>query len=154
MTAGLAERREGGVRVWSALAGVARAMGAWLAADLTAALTILLGFGAIEYLYSPATPEEAGQFLLAAIPLSLYVGVVVAVLTALPMIGIVFLMRLTRIRRGISDVLFSGVMGAALIQLLYLPSLPNPQAPAMATLFFIAGMVGGYTYWLVAGRPR
>tara|TARA_R110000868_G_scaffold57591_10_gene177911 strand:- start:8347 stop:8772 length:426 start_codon:yes stop_codon:yes gene_type:complete len=132
---------------------VARAIGAWLVADLMAGAALVFGFGVMLYVDNPAPLREVGQFLLAAIPISLYVAFLVGVMTALPMIGIVAFMRFAHMRRGLGDVLLSGVMGAVLIHLTGMQAL-GVEGLFTTALFFVAGMVGGFTYWHFAGRPR
>ena len=153
MSGELADGRAVGMAGTKPSCGAGQAFGAWLVASLAASAAIVLGFLALDFASSPLPLEQVGHNLLTAIPLSLYVSVVVVVLTALPMIALVYLLRLTRIRLGVGDVLLGGAMGAALIQLLNTTS-ANSEAAATTLLFFIAGMVGGLTYWHVAGRPR
>lgn len=148
--------REGRLDWWE---HVVRPVLAWLAACYAAGVAIVSlmmwagvlsgGGGHSAHDWTVFVLAPVAGLLLGWIP-----GLYVAVLTALPMPFIVFVIRLNTWRRGRPDVLLSGVMGALLIQLMVQQHWEfSPSAAAMwTTVFFVAGMVGGWVYCALAGH--
>lgn len=135
-----------------------RAFGAWLAACLAAAATIVIAlivFGvtleAIDNGVAFDPGAIAGGVLMAAIAI-FFVGFYVVILTALPWLGLIWLAKLTGLHRGFADMVLGALMGGGLVQLLGAP-LGNGGEP-LTLLFAGAGAIGGLTYWQVAGRPK
>ena len=62
------------------------------------------------------------------------------------------------LRRGTSDTIAGGLIGAALITLFHQFGSSSLDLSRIALLeaaqFGIAGLVGGFSYWFVGGRPR
>ena len=84
----------------------------------------------------------------------LFASTVTPALTALPAIAVAIVGEILRIRSWIYYVLAGGVSLAA-IPLLVTPSsadLPAVATTQYMTIFVAAGFVGGFIYWLFAGR--
>ncbi len=93
---------------------------------------------------------------------SLFFGLVqspfIAVLAFLPSMAALAVVKALGVRRGISDTIAGGLIGAALITLLYQLGSNSFDLGRVdlidAARYGIAGLVGGFAYWFVAGRPR
>jgi hypothetical protein len=82
------------------------------------------------------------------------VSMFTALLTMLPMVGVIFVIDRLQLRRGWSDTILSGLMGALLIQVFGVGFLALGTAFFATSLFFFAGAIGGFTYWYLAGQPK
>lgn len=83
-----------------------------------------------------------------------FTGAVAPALTAVPALAAMLLGELMRIRSGLYYTLAGGAAMAA-IPLLAGPrgsEVPATPAPSYMTLFAAAGFLGGFIYWLLAGR--
>jgi len=120
---------------------------------------ILLGLAWNEY----QSPESAaGNGLLLEISLALNLMAVagmlafsIAMVASIPAAIAVFLMRRTRIVRGLTDMLAGGLIGGVAAHLLLGNGLRLSVEVTPETLGFSAcGLLGGLVYWIFAGRPR
>ncbi|SDM03666.1 hypothetical protein [Maricaulis salignorans] len=129
----------------------ARAVLAWLLACLVGGLSLSAPF-AVPIMISDATIYGSGHFS-AGLVLALAVIIYTLVLTAIPAIVLVNLVRLFGWRRGIADAAVPAGISFALTTLLVAG---NGDQPVGWLPFLIASVAGisGLTYWLLAGRPR
>ncbi len=139
-------------RIWG---NILRPVLAWIAACWIAGLVLFLTYlVADEGLGNGYANQGLGPFdpLLAATLLSIFI----ALATGLPVVILVLLARTFKWRRGMAEVL-----AGAFIPFLFFTFFFGSQYNALADFwrgaltaatFIPAGAVGGYVYWLLAGR--
>ncbi len=142
----------GAERRYNPLAGIARAIGAWLAAVMAAAFSLTLAVAIFALVEEGRAAIDGISGALAIIPMALFVAVFVAAMTALPWPVLVLLAKFLRLHRGFADLVLGAIMGGMLIEMMSNPT--ASQAWGVTLVFALAGAVGGLTYWLVAGRPQ
>lgn len=138
-----------------------RAFAAWFLACYVAGMLLSAGFG-IATMITDVEVSEIGVTAIIAAPLfGAYLGLFVALLTALPMLVLTSLIRGVRAGRPWADILVGGLMGAVLVQVFAGGTMFSlGQAPmrgvdlALTLGFALAGAISGWVYWHVAGRPR
>ena len=142
----------GAERRYNPLAGIARAIGAWLAAVMAASFSLTLAVAIFALVEEGRAAIDGISGALAIIPMALFVAVFVAAMTALPWPVLVLLAKFLRLHRGFADLVLGAIMGGMLIEMMSNPT--ASQAWGVTLVFALAGAVGGLTYWLVAGRPQ
>lgn len=139
------------VWIWTRILRVALA---FLVASIAAAFTITLSFYLTSVFGEGAEPIT-GEGLAAMLAITVLTGAYVAAFAAIPVIILVWIYRLLKVRRGWGDAITGALLGALLIHLMAfglsgLTTLPSP----LSLLFAVAGAVAGFVYWFLAGRPR
>jgi hypothetical protein len=132
--------------------GPGRAIGAWFVAALAAAAILYVVWAGEGVLGAAPSAQNWLGFLSGFIPGTLFMAFFVVLLTAIPWTMLVWAMRLTRVQRGFGDVFAGALMGGGLIQIFGMPLIYG--GTGLTTIFAIAGAVGGFTYWLIARRPK
>jgi tetrahydromethanopterin S-methyltransferase subunit E len=136
--------------------GAALAIGAWIAACVAAGVAIpgtLFLLAAVDnILTGPFHLNQLAQGAYALIVFAPIMIFMIALLTALPWVGLVWLMKLTGLHRGFADIILGAAMGAGLIQIFGAPLFNG--GVGLTVYFGVAGAIGGLTYWLVTGRPK
>lgn len=127
-----------------------RSLASYVLACLTAASLTFLGVSTISPpgIFVPMTRE---QLLFVAYLLAITTASI-AVISAIPAIAAVFIVRSARWPRGWNDALAGGLIGLV-ASLLFLQGLNLDQYHLLGLISGIAGAIGGLVYWLAAGRP-
>ncbi|MDG1416969.1 MAG: hypothetical protein P8J78_10400 [Maricaulis sp.] len=123
-------------------------IGAWVMACLAAATVAVSGV-ALQSLINtghlPFTMASPILFLVTIASVMFLMGLI----TIIPSPIIVWLMRRTRVRRGMAEVIVAAMLALGLSVLI----IPISGIGSIAS-FTAAGAAGGFTYWHFAGRPR
>tara|TARA_R110000868_G_scaffold57591_10_gene177910 strand:- start:7919 stop:8347 length:429 start_codon:yes stop_codon:yes gene_type:complete len=130
---------------------VARAVLAWVGPCLMAGSAVAAPFS-LAIMFSDTTAYGTAQ--ISAGVIVMFAGVVyTALFTAIPAIVLVFLVRLFGWRRGLTD---AAVPAAVLFAIATLVAAGDAAQPVGWTPFIVAlaGALGGWSYWHLAGRPR
>lgn len=125
---------------------------AWVLASMASGAAIVTGAGIAAAVERPPDGESVVEFVALVIPASLYIGIVVAILTALPWLALTWLMHGCGLKHRRISALLGGLMGAGLIQLFGFPLSEGVEGLPLTGLLFAAGLVGGLVYRVVAGR--
>lgn len=123
-----------------------RGVAAWGWAVVAATLVLFLGLFAL----AGVVPDTPGAFAGFFFVILAYI----AILSAVPVIAIVWLLRLTRAPRGWGDAL-AGALLAPVLSHAFLGGFDfslSSFKPA-DLLLAVSGAVGGLVYWYFAGRP-
>lgn len=132
-------------------AGVFRAVAAWFGACYAAGLAIVVPIGVMGLVdgggWLDGLTMVGGMFLYA-----LFIGFFVALYTGLVWPVLVWIAKLTGVKRGFADLVLGALMGGGLISAMMQP-LQN-GGEGLFFLFAAAGAAGGLTYWWLAGKPR
>jgi hypothetical protein len=129
-----------------------RPVGAWLAACLASGAAMFGTFGVMGLAEGVPSAQEVAGFAAAIIPGTLYIGVFMVVLTALPTLAFAWLMHSQGWKKIYTSALFGGLTGAGVLQLFGFPIRHGAEAIPVTMMFFCVGLVGGSVYRLVAGK--
>jgi hypothetical protein len=142
---------------------LARGVLAWGGACLVAGFAMALVLAATRSADEAAQILELQPYEIVGLPFVVALGfsAFAAIYTALPAWGLLMMVRHFEIPRGWSDVVIGGIPGyIALIafmvhasELRYLAS-STPGYASFALMFLLPGWLAGFSYWLIAGRPR
>jgi hypothetical protein len=129
----------------------ARGVVAWVGACLVAGSAIAAPFG-LGIMFSDRTVYGAAQISVGVIVM--FAGIVyTALFTAIPASVLVYLVRLFGWRRGLADTAVPAAFLFAIATLIAAGS--GEQSPGwMPFMVACPGALGGWSYWLLAGRPR
>lgn len=117
-------------------------------AGLTLVFYVISVFGEFD---TPITVEGIASVFV----VSLLVGFYVAVIACVPAILLIWILHLTRMPRGWTDAIAGALVGSGAMQLMVYGYSALWSAPDPITLLFGAtGLVAGFAYWLLAGRPK
>ena len=127
-----------------------RSLGAFLAASYAAGVVITLAFFlfALESQGESTTVIEILTVLLFG---SLFPAMYIVFLMAIPMMLYVLVVHLTKAPRGWLDVVVAALLGPLLFRLM---AMDMSGVSLVDLVFLSAGVIGGYTYWYLAGRPQ
>ncbi len=135
------------------LAGTLRNLFAWLVAALLSGLAIIVGFAVVGGIEAGRLDSLDSDFLEALIPGSLFIGLYVAALTALPTVILTWVRRAAGWYGLASHLLMGALTGAATIQIFGFPLQYGLEGLPMTGFFAAAGLVGGVVYWRLSVRP-
>ncbi|MEE2526546.1 hypothetical protein V0U79_09220 [Hyphobacterium sp. HN65] len=126
---------------------------AYIAAAIVAGLSIALVFYGLSL--AEGGDELTLEGVISFLAVSILVGAYVAAFAAIPAFVLIMLFRLVRLPRGWLDAIAGAVIGAGMIHLMAYGASGAAEAPNLINLLFaVAGAAGGFTYWLLAGRPK
>jgi hypothetical protein len=130
---------------------------AWVMATAITSLLIVIELAVVDQF---ASSDGAKLFSVyeSAFAIGVLVWAFVAGLSAIPALMLVWLVRSTRLRRGLTDSALAGASAALMYFLLgYVGTSDSHFEIGFLIASFpigIAGAAGGFTYWHFAGRPR
>lgn len=128
-----------------------RPVAAYCAAAVAAGAAV--GFVAVPFISEMTFSQALAGGLVFGLMLSPYIGVFALV----PSMAALAVVKALGLRRGMSDSIAGGLIGAVLITLIYQLGSSSFDLGRIdlleAVRFGLAGLVGGFTYWFVAGRP-
>lgn len=134
------------------VAGTVRNGLAWLAASLLSGLTIIVGFAIVGGIEAGRLDPLDDEFLSALVPGSLFIGLYVALFTALPTIALTWLRRAAGWYGLPAHLLMGALTGAATIQIFGFPLQHGVEGLPMTGFFAATGLVGGAVYWKFSVR--
>ncbi|GJL98144.1 MAG: hypothetical protein DHS20C06_19610 [Hyphobacterium sp.] len=127
---------------------------AFLVASTAAAFTITLSFYVTSVFGEGADPIT-GEGLAAMLAVTLLTGAYVAAFAAFPVFILIWILRGLTLRRGWTDAITGAILGALLIHLMAFGLSGLTTLPSLLSLLFgAAGLIAGFAYWFLAGRPR
>lgn len=129
-----------------------RPVGAWLAACLASGAAMFGSFGLMGLAEGVPSAQEVAGFAAAIIPGTLYIGVFMIVLTALPTLAFAWLMHSQGWKKVYTSALLGGVTGVLTVQVFGFPLQHGAEFVPLMILVFCVGLVGGGVYRLVAGK--
>lgn len=131
---------------------ILRPVGAWLLACFASGAALVAAFGVIGAVGERPSAPDIAEFAAAILPGTLYFGVFMIVLTAIPTLIFVWIMHSQGWKKIYTSALFGGLTGAGVFQLFGFPIQHGADAIPVTMMFFCVGLVGGGVYRLVAGK--
>ena len=135
---------------WWRLCG--RPLVAYCVASAAAGVTL----GLFEILFTSGMRFDRG--LTAGVMFGLFLAPFVGLLALIPSVIALTIAKTLQMPRGLTDTCAGGLIGAAMIallsQLFFGGSRTAEEVVLEAARYGLAGLAGGYVYWLVNGRPH
>lgn len=130
-----------------------RPVGAWMIACLASGAAFVAAFGLIDAASSPPTRDDLAEFGEALLPGTLYIGVVVALMTALPAVVFAWILHWRGWKAVWTSALAGGLVAVGTLQVLFgFPLQYGTEAIPLTAIFLGVGLIGGSVYRLAAGR--
>ena len=136
------------------LRGAAQNVLAWMVAAIASGASIVVGFAALSTITSGVSANGVGEFLEALIPGSLFFGLYVAALTAIPTLILTWVRRAAGWYGLTSHLVMGALTGGGAIQLFGVPLAHGLEGLPMTAFFAAAGLVGGAVYWRLSARSN
>ena len=130
-----------------------RPVGAWMIACLASGAALVAAFGLVDVATGPPSREDLAEFGEAILPGTLYIGIFVAALTALPAFVFAWILHARGWKAVWTSALLGGLVAVGTLQLLFgFPLQYGTEAIPLTAIFLGVGLIGGSVYRLAAGR--
>lgn len=138
-----------------------RAIGAWLLTCYLVSVVVIAGFAALAAIDAANNPNLSPDWSTVSMApwWGLFAGGLTALVSALPVWGLVSLFRVNRWRRPLSETVAGALLSVVMLQVLVgaltfgAAEGPRPFPLWLYLIFLVLGAAAGWTYWRLAGRP-
>ena len=130
-----------------------RPVGAWMIACLASGAALMAAFGLVDVATSLPTRGDLAEFGEAVLPGTLFIGIFVAALTALPAFVFAWILHWQGWKAVWASALLGGLVAVGTLQVLFgFPLQYGTEAIPLTAIFLGTGLIGGSVYRLAAGK--